>query len=76
MSTATELWKNWEGRTVDERFPLRQWLGGSDHSDVFLTQRTGAASQKAVIKLIRAEGLDEDAQLSRWAVPRSFPIPI
>jgi len=67
MSTATELRKNWEGRVVDEQFPLRQWLGGSDHSDVFLTQRTGTGSQKAVIKLIRTEGLDEAAQLSRWA---------
>ncbi len=67
MSTTTDLWKNWEGRVVDGRFPLRQWLGGSDHSAVFLTERSGAGSQKAVIKLIRAESSDEDAQLSRWA---------
>ncbi len=74
MSTPSELWKNWEGRVVDEKFPLRQWLGGSDHSAVFLTERTGAAPQKAVIKLIRAEsGSDsnsnsnDDTQLSRWA---------
>ena len=74
MSTPTELWKNWEGRVVDEKFPLRQWLGGSDHSAVFLTERTGAAPQTAVIKLIRAEsGSDsnsnsnDDTQLSRWA---------
>ena len=67
MSTATDFWKNWEGRVVDGRFPLRQWLGGSDHSAVFLTERSGAGSQKVVIKLIRAESSDEDAQLSRWA---------
>src|ERR1700693_5262913 len=67
MSTPTELWKSWEGRVVDEKFPLRQWLGSSDHSAVFLTQRSGAGSQKAAIKLIRAEGSDQDAQLSRWA---------
>lgn len=75
MSTATELWKNWEGRVVDEQFPLRQWLGGSDHSDVFLTQRSGAGSQKSVIKLIRSESLDENAQLSRWATAAKLSHP-
>jgi TonB family protein len=67
MSTPTELWKNWEGRLVDGKFPLRQWLGSSDHSAVFRTEQSGAGSQKAVIKLIRAESSDEDPQLSRWA---------
>jgi TonB family protein len=67
MSTPIELWKNWEGRIVDDKFPLRQWLGGSDHSAVFLTERSGKDPQKAAIKLIPADALDEDAQLSRWA---------
>jgi TonB family protein len=67
MRTPTALWKNWEGRIVDDKFPLRQWLGGSDHSAVFLTEQTGKEPRKAAIKLIPAEGLDEDAQLSRWA---------
>jgi TonB family protein len=67
MTDSTGVWKNWEGRVVDDKFPLRQWLGGSDPSAVFLTERTGSGSQKSVIKLIPAEGLDEDAQLSRWA---------
>ena len=75
MSTPTELWKNWEGREVDEKFPLRQWLGSSDHSAVFLTQRIGTGSQRTVIKLIRAESLDEDAQLSRWAAARKLSHP-
>lgn len=71
MSTPTELWKKWEGRTVEGKYPLRQWLGGSDHSAVFLTDRAGG-SQRAVIKLIPATGLspgnlEETAQLSRWA---------
>ena len=75
MSAQTELWKNWEGREVDDRFPLRQWLGSSDHSAVFLTQRSGAGSQRAVIKLIRVESLDEDAQLSRWAAAAKLSHP-
>jgi TonB family protein len=75
MSNPTESWKNWEGRVADNRFPLRKWLGGSGHSAVFLTERSGAESQKAVIKLIRPENLDEDAQLSRWTTAAKLSHP-
>ncbi|HWW13398.1 MAG TPA: TonB family protein [Candidatus Dormibacteraeota bacterium] len=66
MSTPT-LWKKWEGRVVEGKFPLRQWLGSSDHSAVFLTERIGKGWPKAAIKLIRAGDLDHAAQFSRWA---------
>ncbi|MGA8500267.1 MAG: TonB family protein [Candidatus Sulfotelmatobacter sp.] len=66
MSTLSELWKNWEGRVVDGKFPLRQWLGGSDHSAVFLTDRTGSEPRKAAIKLIPADSREAD-QVSHWA---------
>jgi eukaryotic-like serine/threonine-protein kinase len=64
--------KKWEGRVVDGKFPLRQRLGGSDHSAVFLTERAGKQPGKAAIKLIPAPSpgqpsMDETAQLSRWA---------
>jgi TonB family protein len=59
-----EAWKKWEGR-VDGKFPLRQWLGGSEHSAVFLTERPGQANQKVAIKLIAADAQD-DRQLSQW----------
>lgn len=75
MSTPAELWKKWEGRVVDEKFPLRQWLGGSEHSAVFLTERTGGGSQKAAVKLIAAKNLGEEAQLSRWAAAAKFSHP-
>jgi len=54
-----EEWKSWEGRVV-EIFPLQQWLGGSDHSAVFLTEIPGA-SQRAAIKLMEAKN-GPDAQ--------------
>jgi TonB family protein len=73
MSTPTELWKNWEGQVVDGKFPLRQWLGGSDHSAVFLTER-GKERQKTAIKLMAAE-LDEGTQLSRWSGPGKLSHP-
>ncbi len=56
-------WKNWQG-TIDGKFPLRQWLGGSDHSAVFLTERPGQ-SQKFAIKLI-VDDTRADRQLARW----------
>jgi TonB family protein len=62
-----ELWRNWEGRVVDAKFPLQRWLGGSNHSAVFLTERGSSEPQKAVIKLTSAENLDQNAQLSRWS---------
>lgn len=59
-----EEWKSWEGRVV-EIFPLKQWLGASDHSAVFLTEIPGA-SQRAAIKIMEAQtGPDAEQQTSR-----------
>ncbi|MGP0017450.1 MAG: serine/threonine protein kinase [Candidatus Sulfotelmatobacter sp.] len=67
MSNPEEA-RKWEGLVVDGKFPLRQWLGGSEHSAVFLTERPGQTqriTQKVAIKLI-AQGSDAERQLSRW----------
>ena len=61
----SDTWKNWEGRTVDGRFPLRQWLGSSEHSAVFLTERPGQASQKAAIKFVELNGADPEREAAR-----------
>lgn len=61
--TMTESWKRWEGQVADGQFHLRQYLGGSDHSAVFQTERD---SQKAAIKLIAADPDSAETQLSRW----------
>jgi TonB family protein len=63
-TSKTSAWKAWEGSVVERKFPLKQWLGGSDHSAVFLTEYS---SQRAAIKLIAADAADPD-QLSRWRV--------
>jgi TonB family protein len=57
-----EEWKSWEGRVV-EIFPLQQWLGGSDHSAVFLTEIPGA-SQRAAIKLMEVDGVEAGLRAS------------
>lgn len=64
--SSVETWRTWEGRVVDGKFPLQQWLGGSDHSAVFLIQRPGQPSQKAAIKLIPADPGVSDHQLAQW----------
>ena len=78
MSASSELCKKWEGQTVAGKFPLRQWIGGSERTAVFQTVRNG--SQRAVIKLVMAatsaaDAVHDDAQLSRWSdtARRSHP---
>jgi len=66
--------KTWEGRVVAGKFPLRGWLGGSDHSSVFLTERLGQAPQKAAIKLVAADA-GADQLLSRWRSAAQFTHP-
>jgi TonB family protein len=56
--------KQWEGRIVGGQFPLRHWLGSSDHSSVFVTERGG---EKAAIKFIQADSdTNAERQLARW----------
>jgi TonB family protein len=62
----SQAWKQWEGQVIDGRFPLRQYLGGSDHSAVFLTEYGEGEPQKAGLKLISADPASADLQLSRW----------
>jgi TonB family protein len=60
----SEAWKSWEGQVVDG-FPLREYLGGSDHSAVYLTQLNNSGEQKAAIKFVPADEA-ADEQLARW----------
>lgn len=58
-----DKWKDLTGQVVNREFHLVQYLGGSDASAVFLTERNG---QRAAIKLIPATSADTEARLSRW----------
>jgi len=59
----TQAWKRWKGRTVSGAFQLCEFLGGSETSAVFLTERQG---QKAAIKLVRADAATAESTLQRW----------
>jgi TonB family protein len=62
----TEASKQWEGQVVEGIFLLRQFLGGTDHSAVFLTDYNEGEPQKAVIKLFPADPATADLQISSW----------
>ncbi len=60
---AVDFGTQWQGKVVDARFPLDQYLGGSDRAAIYLTRIEGA---KAAIKLVRASACDPEAQLAAW----------
>jgi TonB family protein len=62
----TETSKHWEGQSVAGVFPLRQYLGESDHSAVFLTEFGEGEPQKAAIKLVPADPATAELRLSNW----------
>ncbi len=60
----TEAWtKEWERRIVNGVYPLRRFLGRSNHSVVFLTECNGA---QAAIKILPAYPALTEAQLGHW----------
>jgi TonB family protein len=61
----SDVWMQCEGQVIDNRFRLRQFLGGTEDSAVFLTQLADPQSQRAAIKFIPA-GTSADLQLSLW----------
>jgi serine/threonine protein kinase len=69
-----EMQKHLEGRIVDRRFPLLKYLGGTDHSCVFLTdfEYVEGKTRKAAIKLIEEVPGHAEAQLIRWRLAAKF----
>jgi TonB family protein len=66
------MWQHWEGRVINGRFPLRRYLGGSEHSTVYLTEINGS---KAVIKLISSDETQAQLSLSRWVLASKLSHP-
>jgi hypothetical protein len=62
-----DFWKRCEGRVIEQKYPLQQFLGGSPSSAVFLSGHSGAPAGKAVIKLILAHPGTAKLYLSQWA---------
>ena len=68
-------WNQWEGRIIDGKFPLLRYLGATEHSAVFLTERPEGEPRRTAIKLLPADDITAEALLARWkaSAPLSHP---
>jgi TonB family protein len=73
--TETEIWTKWESQVVNGLFPLRRFLGRSNHSVVFLTECRGQNLANAAIKIIPEDPSQAETQLSRWRAAAALPHP-
>jgi len=62
----TEVWPKWQGEVINSVYPLRRFLNASDHSAVFLTECKAQNVPNAAIKIVPAEQMLTEAQLSHW----------
>jgi TonB family protein len=70
-----EVRNNWEGRTVNGVFPLRRFLGSSNHSSVFLTESSVEGFLNAAIKIVPADPAHSQLQLWQWKTAATFSHP-
>ncbi len=73
--TETEIWTKWESQVVNGIFPLRRFLGRSNHSVVFLTDCKAQKLANAAIKIIPADPARAEMQLSRWRTTAALTHP-
>lgn len=64
--TETEIWTKWESQVVNGVFPLRRFLGRSNHSVVFLTECRQQNLPNAAIKIIPEDPAQAETQFARW----------
>ncbi len=62
----SEVWKRWEGQVADHKYHLRQYLGGTDHSAVFLAEFRDPEPRQAAVKFTSADVPHAEQQLSAW----------
>ena len=62
-AAAIPSWREWEGLTIDDRFALERYLGGTERSAVFLADSRGAGN--IAVKMV-LDPEDLDALLARW----------
>jgi TonB family protein len=74
LDTAS-AWKQFQGQIVAGNFPLQEYLGGSDHSAVFLTYSNSPEPAKAAIKLVLDIPEKTKLLLSRWELAANLSHP-
>lgn len=73
--TETEIWTKWESQVVNGAFPLRRFLGRSNHSVVFLTECKAHNLTHAAIKILPADPALAETQLARWKSVAAYSHP-
>jgi TonB family protein len=71
----SEVWTRLEGDVVNGEFPLRRYLGSSDHSGVFLTEYAAQNLSHAALKLVPAIPTLAESQLAHWSAAASVAHP-
>jgi TonB family protein len=71
----TEVWTKWESEVINGQFRLRRFLGGSEHSAVFLTEYKAQNLPDAALKLVPAIPTLTEAQLSHWTTAATLSHP-
>jgi TonB family protein len=71
----SEVWTRLEGQVVNGEFPLRRYLGSSDHSGVFLTEYASQNISQAALKLVPAIPTLAESQLAHWRAAASVAHP-
>ena len=71
--TKSEVWTEWESQVVNGIFPLRRFLGGTNHSAVFLTEYKAANLADAAIKFVPADAAQTD--LVQWGAAATLTHP-
>jgi serine/threonine-protein kinase len=75
FATADDDWIAWEGEVINGIFPLHRFLGGSDHSAVFLTECRSKGFEEATVKLIPANTVRVADQLAQWRTAAAISHP-
>jgi TonB family protein len=70
-----EVRNNWEGRIINGVFPLRRFLGSSEHSSVFLTESAVEGFFNAAIKIVPADPEHSPSHLWHWKTAATFSHP-
>jgi TonB family protein len=71
----SEDWVQWQGHIINGEFQLGEYLGGSEHSAVFLTELSDAEPQKVAIKFIFAHSPDAELRFARWKMAAKLSHP-
>jgi serine/threonine protein kinase len=74
-NSMSEVWAKLEGHAVNGVFPLLRYLGGSNHSVVFLTESAKLARPELALKLVPAVPALAQLQLARWRASAALSHP-